>query len=101
MFFLCKGGYKKDGNGPVLTKKSEDVCKACRAPLAEFLNGKECNPCVKKGNEGGSARLDVYYNEKEGIAYAQLFDFCNYAYEPLTEMVELTGQKAFKLISQL
>ena len=28
----------------------------------------------------------------------QLFEFCNYAYEPVTEIVELTGEKAEELI---
>lgn len=33
MFFLYKGGYKKDGQGIVLQKKSEDLCKACKASV--------------------------------------------------------------------
>ena len=101
MFLIYKGGYKKDGQGIVLTKKSEDICKACKCSIVEFLGGKDCIPTVKKGNEGGSIRLDVYYNKTEGVAYAQLFDFCNYTYEPATEVVELKGDKANKLISQL
>ncbi|MDO5442599.1 MAG: hypothetical protein Q4G10_02900 [Bacteroidia bacterium] len=101
MLLCCKGGYKKDGQGAVLTKKSEDLCKACKVPLADFLNGKDCNPSIKKGSEGGSVRLDVYYNKAEGIGYAQLFDFCNYAYEPLTGVVELNGDNMNRIISQL
>ena len=101
MFLIYKGGYKKDGQGFVLTKKSEDLCKACKGSIVDFLGGKDCIPTVKKGNEGGSVRLDVYCNKAEGVAYAQLFDFCNYTYEPATEVVELKGDKANKLISQL
>ena len=101
MFFLCKGGYKKDGQGIVLQKKSEDLCKACKPSLVDYLNGKDVTPQIKKGNEGGSVRLDVYYNADEGIAYAQLYDFRNYAYEPATEVIELHSPKADKLISQL
>ncbi len=101
MFFLYKGGYKKDGQGIVLQKKSEDLCKACKPSLVDYLNGKDVTPQIKKGNEGGSVRLDVYYNADEGIAYAQLYDFRNYAYEPATEVIELHSPKADKLISQL
>ena len=101
MLFLYKDGYKKDGQGVVLQKKSEDLCKACRPSIIDFLNGKDVAPQVKKGNEGGSVRLDVYYNAAAGIAYAQLFNFSNYAYEPETEVVELHSPKAEKLISQL
>ena len=54
-----------------------------------------------KGSEGGSVRLDVYYNASAGIAYAQLFDFRNYTYEPETDVIELHSPKAEKLISQL
>lgn len=101
VFLLYKGGYKKDGQGIVLRKKSEDLCKACKASVFEYLNGKDVTPQIKKGNEGGSVRLDVYYNAAAGIAYAQLFDFRNYAYEPETDIIELHSPKADKLISQL
>lgn len=101
MFFLYKGGYKKDGKGIALQKKSEDLCKCCKPSVVEYLNGKDVTPQIKKGNEGGSVRLDVYYNAAAGIAYAQLFDFRNYAYEPETDVIELHSPKADKLISQL
>ena len=98
MFLIYKGGYRKNGQGAVLTKKSEDLCKACKPSITNFLGGKDVKPVIKKGNEGGSVRLDIYYNRVASIAYAQLFEFCNYAYEPVTEIVELTGEKAEELI---
>lgn len=101
MLFLYKGGYRKDGHGVLLTRKSEDLCKCCKQSIVDFLDGKEIEPQVKKGHEGGSVRLDVYFNEASGIAYAQLFDFRNYAYEPETEVVELHSPRADKLISLL
>ena len=45
--------------------------------------------------------MEVYYNVDASIAYAQLFDFSNYTYEPATEIVELRGPKADKLISKI
>lgn len=101
MLLIYKGGYRKDGRGVLLTRKSEDLCKCCKTSIVDYLNGKDVTPQIKKGDEGGSVRLDVYYNSAEGIAYAQLFDFRNYTYEPETEVVELHSPKADKLISQL
>lgn len=101
LLLICKEGYRKDGQGPVLTKKSEDLCKACKNSIVDFLGGKDVTPVIRKGNEGGSVRLDVFFNEAEGVAYAQLYDYCNYIYEPVTEVVELKGDKAAVLIGQL
>lgn len=101
MFLLYKGGYKKDGKGILLNKYSEDICIACRTSIAEFLEGKDSAPTIKQGNEGGSIRLDVYHNKAGQVAYAQLYDFRNYSYEPATCIVELKGDRADKLISLL
>ena len=101
MYLVYKGGYKKDGKGTMLLRKSEDICKACRTSILEFLEGGNRIPDIKKGNDGGSVRLDVYYNKNEQVAYAQLFDFCNYSYEPASGIVELKGDRAGKLISLL
>ncbi len=101
LYLVYKGGYKKDGKGILLTRKSEDICKACRTSIIDFLEGKNNSPTIKKGNEGGSLRLDVYFNNAENVAYAQLYDFCNYTYEPATGIIELKGDKADKLISLL
>ena len=101
MFLIYKGGYKIDGQGILLQKKSKELCKCCKPSIAEYLNGKDVTPQIKEGNEGGSVRLDVYYNAASGIAFAQLYDFCNYAFEPITGVIEIHSPKADKLISQL
>ena len=101
MYLFYKGGYKKDGKGIFLTKKSVDICKACRTSIVEFLDGKNTAPTIKRGNEGGSIMLDVYFNKDEQVAYAQLYDFCNYTYEPATGIIELKADRAGKLISLL
>ena len=101
MFLIYKNGYRIDGKGTLLEGKSEDICKGCRTSIIEFLNGKDTTPVIKNGDEGGSIRLDVYFNKAGHVAYAQLFDFCNYAYEPATGVVELNGDRADKLITSL
>ena len=101
MYLFYKGGFKKDGKGILLTKRSEDICKGCRTSIKEFLEGKDTAPTIKKGTEGGCIRLDAYFNKSENVAYAQLYDFCNYAYEPATGIIELEGERAERLISLL
>ena len=101
MFFVYKAGYKIDGQGIVFRKKSKNLCKSCKTSIVDFMNGKDVTPQMIQGNEGGSIRLDVYYNTEAGIAYAQVFEFRDYSYEPDTEIVELHSPKADKLISQL
>ena len=56
-------------------------------------------PTIQRGHEGGTVRLDVYYNQTENVAYVRLYDFCNYVYEPATGIIELNGDRAAKLIS--
>ena len=85
----------------MLTKESEDICKECRTSIMEFLEGKTTVLAIKQGTDGGCIRLDVYFSKSEKVAYAQVYDFCNYDYEPATGIIELDGDRADKLISLL
>ena len=69
--------------------------------MKEFLDGKDVDPEINLDGNGSVIRLEVYYNVDAAVAYAQLFDFSSYTYEPATEIVELRGQKARILIGKL
>jgi len=101
MLLFWKGGYKRVGDNTLLQKKAFDVSHACRESLKGFLEGKDVEPQLNTTNEGGIIRLEAYYNAAASLAYAQLFDFSNYTYEPSTELVELRGSRADKLIEKL
>ena len=101
MLLFFKGGYKREGEDIVLQKKALDVAHTCRDSLKGFLDGKDVEPEVNTSINGGVIRLEVYYNADASLAYAQLFDFSNYTYEPATGIVELRGPKADKLITKL
>ena len=101
MLLFYKDGYKREGEGIVLQKKALDVAHSCRDSLKGFLDGKDVEPDVNAGINGGAIRLEVFYNAAASVAYAQLFDFSNYTYEPATDLVEVRGPKADKLISKL
>ena len=101
MLLFYKDGYKREGEGIVLRKKALDIAHSCRDSLKGFLDGKDVGPEVNTNISGGVIRLEVYYNADASVAYAQLFDFSNYTYEPATELVELRGPRADRLIGRL
>ena len=101
LLVFYKAGYKREGEDIVLHKEALDVSHSCRDSLKGFLEGKDVEPEIDKTALGGIIRLEVYYNADAAIAYAQLFDFSNYTYEPATEIVELRGPRAEKLICKL
>ncbi|MBR1574931.1 MAG: hypothetical protein IJ654_00605 [Bacteroidales bacterium] len=96
-----KAGYKREGESIILQKKAIDVVHTCRDSLKGFLEGKDVEPEVKTNLNGSAIRLEVYSNADAAIAYAQLFDFSDYTYEPATGIVELRGPRAQKLIRKL
>lgn len=101
MLLLYKGGYKREGEDILLQKKAMDVAHSCRENLKAFLDGKEVTPEIITNAQGGVIRLEVYFNADAAIAYAQLFDFSNYTYEAATEIVEIRGPRAKKVIVKL
>lgn len=96
-----KAGYKREGEDIVLRKTALDLSHSCRDSLKGFLDGKDVEPQIDKQVMGGIIRIEVYHNADAALAYAQLFDFSNYTYEPATDLVELRGPRAEKLISKL
>ena len=101
LVLFYKAGYKRVGEDIVLRKEALDVSHSCRESLKGFLDGKDVELLIDKTAIGGVIRLEVYYNAHAAIAYAQLFDFSNYTYEAATEIVELRGPRAEKLITKL
>ncbi len=100
MLLFYKDGYKREEEGIVLHKKAIDIAHTCRDSLKGFLEGKDVEPEVNTSLSGGVIRLEAYYNADAAICYVQLFDFSNYTYEPATEMVELRGPRAKKIIGK-
>ena len=101
LLIFYKAGYKREGENIVLRKTALDVSHSCRDSLKGFLDGKDVEPQIDKQVMGGIIRIEVYHNADAALAYAQLFDFSNYTYEPATDLVELRGPRAEKLISKL
>ena len=101
LLLFWKAGYKREGENIVLTKKALDVAHHCRQSLKDLLDGKGTEPEIDSNNTGGIIRLEVYYNAAVSVAYAQLFDFSSYTFEAATDIVELRGARADKLIAKI
>ena len=102
MLLFFTTGYKKDGENVILTKKTLNLGHSCRQSLADFLSGNsdelEIHP---QGVNEGIIQMEIYYNAKAHVAYAQVFDYSNYTYVPATDVTELRGAKADKLINKI
>ena len=101
LLVFYKAGYKREGEDIVLRKVALDASHSCRDSLKGFLDGVDVEPKIDKSTLGGIIRIEMYYNADAAIAYAQLFDFSNYTYEPATELVELRGPRAEQLIYKI
>ena len=101
MLLFYKAAYKREGEDIVLKKSAVDVAHSCRESLKDFLGGKDVEPEVNTSVNVGVIRLEVYYSAAASVAYAQLFDFSNYSYVPATEIIELRGARADRLINKL
>ena len=101
MLIFYKAGYKCQGENILLKKYAMDIPRTCRDSIKEFLEGKNVEPKICKDDNGAVVRLEVYCNAARSVAYAQLFDFENYAYVPLSGIVELRGPRADNLIRKL
>ena len=96
-----KSGHKREGENIILKKEALDIAHHCRDSVKGFLDGKDVEPEFDTRENGGVVRLEIYYNAEKAVAYARLFDFSNYAYVPATDIVELRGPRAEKLILSL
>lgn len=101
MLLFYKAGYKCQGDNVLLKKYAMDIPRTCRESIKEFLEGKNVEPKICKDDNGAVVRLEVYCNDARSVAYAQLFDFANYDYVPLSGIVELRGPRADTLIRKL
>lgn len=103
-----KKGYVKlpqarsDTGRPLcLRRKSLELDKRCRSSVLDFLSGLSDNVELSQTGAGGSVLLEVWYNRKASLAYVQLYDFRDCAYEKASEVVKLEGERASGLISRL
>lgn len=101
MLLFYRPAFRREGDGTLLHKAAFDVASSCREQLVGYVGGKNEKFKLDKPTGSGVVRLETYYNADAGVAYAQLFDFSNYAYVPATEVVELHGERAGRLVAEI
>ena len=98
---LYKSGYKLNDEGILLQKKSMELNYNCRESLLDFINGKKIEPMLVQGNEGGTVLLEVWFNAPADIAYAQLSEYKELRFQPVTDIVKLSADQAQLLIQKI
>lgn len=101
LFAFYKRAYKRVGENAVLKEQSLDVALEGRKGIVDFLEGRGDKLDLPAASEGDHLYLEVYYNAREPLAYARLYDMAENSFEPATGMKELKGSKAQTLIAKL
>lgn len=97
---LYKSGYKKEGDNIVLKKKELDISSVCRQSVMDFLEGKNVNPDIHRGSEGGTILLELWYNLNQHVAYAQLSDYKELSFQKATDVVEIPVDSVPQLLAK-
>ena len=98
---LYKSGYKLNGEGIPLQKKSLELQNSCRTSILDFFDGKTAEPKLVPGNEGGTILLEVWFNAPADIAYARLSEYKDLSFQTVTDIVELSADQAQLLIQKI
>lgn len=101
LFFLYNTGYKINGSTKTYHKKSLDLCRGCKEPLVNFLEGKTSELDIKEGSEGGCIRVDFYFCSPDQSSFIQIFDFRGYEYQKDGDLREADPEKTKVLIKKL
>lgn len=101
LFAFYKRSYRRVGDRTSLKQKDRDLARESRDAAMAFLQGRSDELQLSPAGDGDHLWLDVYYNAESAVAYAQLFYVAENRFDPATQLVELKGDKARKLIAQL
>ena len=94
---VLKTGYA-DENGGKYQKKERYFQQAMNANICSALASKPDSVDLSEEDKGNAIRLDIYFCKSSGKAYAQLFEYVPYRYEPCSKMYEYELSKVSKLI---
>lgn len=101
LLLFQRSGFIFEGHKDVLRMKSYDLCGICRPALMAFLDGKDPSATLQEGSTGGTVRLELFYSESSAEAFVRVYDFVDYVYVPTGPIIQLTRERAEKLMAQL
>ena len=100
-FLVYKSGWKREGDDTPLRHRTVEVSRNCKTSLMEFLEGKNEEPNVRPGNEGGTLLLEMWYASDLSKSYVQLSEYMELRFQEITEIVELNESATQNLLSKL
>ena len=95
---VLKNGYKDNETNEKFNKKERYFQQAMNADICSALASKPDSVDLSEEDKGNALRLDIYFCKSSGKAYAQLFEYVPYRYEPCSKMYEYELSKVSKLI---
>lgn len=93
-----RSSYHKDGKA--YRKAEFNIPRDEKAGLLEFFDGTSDKLDLTETVGQGGSLLEVYWS-KGGSVFAQLFEFVDFSYAPQSELIELTGKKAEKVLAYI
>ena len=101
LFVFYKRANKRVGESTLLKETTLDVDMEYQDSLKAFLSDGAELPAFELSEEVDYLYLETFHNADAKVAYAQLFDVADNKFEAVTDIVELRGPRAEKLISKL
>ncbi len=95
LFFAMKSSYVIEGKDGSFKRKIANFPKTKKEELVSFLEGRSGKAVPEAP---GGLLLYVYYRSDKSSGFAQIFDFENYQYSPITEMLPLGAEQVKALV---
>ena len=100
-FLLYKSGWRREGDGTPLRKRSIEVSRKCKPALMAFLESGKIVPELVPGNEGGTLLIEVWFTTDESQSYVQLSEYLELGFQKITDVIELDGTQTQNLLAKL
>ncbi len=95
LFFAMRSSYVIEGKEGSFKRKIANFPKTKKEELVSFLEGRS-DKVVPEAP--GGLLLYVYYHRDRSSGFARIFDFENYQYSPITEMLPLDAKQVKALV---
>ena len=97
VLLLClRTSFRLDTEQGAFRRKTANYPKTCKGDIIAFLEGKS-DKMVKEAP--GSLLLYVYYRPDMSWGFAELNDYEDYEYKPITDLLTLTSEQVKTILS--
>ena len=95
---VVKTGYKETGSGENFKKTEHYFQQEMNAVISSALKNNPGSIDLTQADKGNAIKLDIYYSQRSGKAYLQLFEYIPYKYEPCSNLYEYEMSQVERLI---